>query len=162
MSPEKASTMKPHPRIRQTIKWTGAAVTVVLMVVWVGSGWIQASFPTSWGPVFILRGGCIRVFLSDPPGGWGDSLSLSVTTGDKFQFGYRRTEAGPNSRTYWTESSLPVWMVAMPVLLASALAWRLDILARRRAKQNLCSTCNYDRTGLPIGAACPECGSLPA
>jgi len=29
--------MKPHPRIRKTIKWGGAAVTVLLVVAWVGS-----------------------------------------------------------------------------------------------------------------------------
>ena len=34
--------MKPHPRIRKTIKWGGAAVTVLLVVVWIGSGWGSA------------------------------------------------------------------------------------------------------------------------
>jgi hypothetical protein len=29
--------VKPHPRIRKTIKWGGAAVTVLLAVVWIGS-----------------------------------------------------------------------------------------------------------------------------
>ena len=32
--------MKPHPRIRKTIKWGGAAATVLLVVVWIGSGWV--------------------------------------------------------------------------------------------------------------------------
>lgn len=31
--------MKPHPRIRKAVKWGGAAVTVLLVVVWIGSGW---------------------------------------------------------------------------------------------------------------------------
>ena len=31
--------MTPHPRIRKTIKWTGAAATAPLLVTWIGSGW---------------------------------------------------------------------------------------------------------------------------
>src|SRR5581483_8527771 len=34
--------MKPRPRIRKTIKWGGAAVTVLLVVVWIGSAWAAA------------------------------------------------------------------------------------------------------------------------
>ena len=32
-----AVSMKPHPRIRKTIKWGGAAVTLLLVVVWIDS-----------------------------------------------------------------------------------------------------------------------------
>jgi hypothetical protein len=41
--------MKPHPRIRKTVKWGGAAVSVVLMVVWVGSRWFFADVSTARG-----------------------------------------------------------------------------------------------------------------
>src|ERR1043166_849379 len=43
--------MKPHPHIRKTIKWSGAAVTVLLMVLWVGSGewWFVWSRPGGTG-----------------------------------------------------------------------------------------------------------------
>ena len=36
--------MKPHPRIRKTVKWGGAAVTVLLGVVWIASLWICIYF----------------------------------------------------------------------------------------------------------------------
>ena len=36
------STMKPHPKLRKTITWGGAAVTVLLVVVWIGSSSYRA------------------------------------------------------------------------------------------------------------------------
>ncbi len=53
-------------------------------------------------------------------------------------------------------------MVAVLIATITAAAWRFDTLARRRASLNLCPKCNYDRTGLAVGAVCPECGRLPA
>ena len=46
----------------------------------------------------------------------------------------------------------------------AAAARRLDALATRRARLNLCPKCNYDRTGLAATAVCPECAApgLPA
>jgi predicted Zn-ribbon and HTH transcriptional regulator len=46
-----------------------------------------------------------------------------------------------------------------PVILTSisaALLWYAD---RRRFKLGSCSTCGYDRRGLPADAKCPECGT---
>ena len=54
---------------------------------------------------------------------------------------------------------MPLWV---PALLLAIAVWRLDTLARLRAKLNLCPKCNYDRAGLAVGAACPECGLKPA
>jgi rubrerythrin len=45
--------------------------------------------------------------------------------------------------------------------ITTALAWRLDTFARRRARLNLCPKCNYDRAGIAGDAKCPECGALP-
>jgi len=41
----------------------------------------------------------------------------------------------------------------------TAVAWRLDTLARRRADRTHCPRCRYDRSGLAAGAVCPECGT---
>lgn len=35
------------------------------------------------------------------------------------------------------------------------------VVVRRRADRRRCPSCRYDRTGLPLGAVCPECGALP-
>jgi hypothetical protein len=57
---------------------------------------------------------------------------------------------------------LPLWVLAAASLLATGIAWRLDTLARRPARLNLCPKCNYHRTGLENDAVCPECGSAAA
>lgn len=98
--------MKPHPRIRKTIKWGGAAVTVLLVVVWI----------------------------------WDGQLYV-------------------NWMSYREKSVNPIWQPLAVALLATATAWWLDTLARRRGRPGLCPTCQYDRTGLPPGAVCPECGA---
>ena len=137
------------------MKWGGAVVSVVLLVVWVGSGW-------SW--------------MS-----WGDTggLSANVWRGQFFikregipaphqnlGFGFVRT--GPfrliwgyymgRSPVGWVVT-IPVWALSGPVTIATAAAWRLDALPRRRARAGLCPKCGYNRTGLAPGAVCPECGS---
>ena len=136
------------------MKWGGAAVTVLLVVVWIGSGWLLASYPTSSGRVWMVGRGCFSSFLSDRPGGFGDTLSLHSVSTYHLQFLPSSTEASPTSHTHWREWNVPMWILAVPVLAAAAIAWRLDTLARRRARLNLCQKCNYDRTGLAAGAVC--------
>ena len=76
-----------------------------------------------------------------------------------FQWWFR---FGRGSSTWAVE--IPVWVLVVPSLLITAVAWRNDILVRRRERAvrlNRCPNCNYDRTGLAAGAACPECGVTP-
>jgi uncharacterized OB-fold protein len=54
---------------------------------------------------------------------------------------------------------VPIWVIVAAAQAAAIAAWRLDTLARRRARLNHCPTCNYDRTGLPAASLCPECGA---
>jgi hypothetical protein len=149
--------MKPHPRIRKTIKWGGAALTVLLAAVWIWSGWGFVRFP--------LRGDLATV---------GGSVSLSLGSGR-----FTRTTLGivqypgwaglafdgfryeTNSGSAVTLISVPLWAPGMLSLCVTAIAWRLDTLASRRALLNLCPNCHYDRTDLAPGAACPECGAKP-
>ncbi|HVU64173.1 MAG TPA: hypothetical protein VHC70_09365 [Phycisphaerales bacterium] len=57
---------------------------------------------------------------------------------------------------------MPLWLLAAAALGVAIAASAPELLARRRARLNLCPSCHYDRAGLAAGAKCPECGMLPA
>jgi hypothetical protein len=90
----------------------------------------------------------------------------------EFETGYQRISFSPYWPRFWwlyfggpgdtLRVGIPLWLPLAPTLLATAAAWRLDALARRRACAGLCPKCGYDRAGLAASAVCPECGSLPA
>ncbi len=146
--------MKPHPRIRKTIKWGGAVVTVLLVVAWVGSGFrylgygtpsgygVELSYGWMWISHELPRPQRIGLYFIDPKrvhyyGWWFDRYNV------KGEWGI----------------AIPMWLLCMSLSFPTGVAWRLDTLApRRRARLNLCPKCNYDRTGLAMGAVCPECG----
>ena len=153
--------MRPHPRppiIRKTVKWGGAAVTVLLVVVWIGSG--------PWHRAWLFRGGWV-VYLEERALTASEDPSLDVSdvtarrewerrvNGRKMPI---RSDIFPSTRTL----RLPLWLLVVLSGVTTAVAWHLDTLARRRARLNLCPKCRYDRTGLAAGAVCPECGKLPA
>jgi hypothetical protein len=154
--------MKPHPRIRKTIKWGGAAVTVLLVVVWIGSGW--------WGVIW--SHGRVSVGLE-----MGRANFYYFPNGGLFLDGYQRThfaQAASNWRYLlgrpfpdWGGSSAPPqrwlsvplsWFVLASVL-STTITMRLDAKARRRERPHLCPNCHYDRAGLAADAKCPECGN---
>ncbi len=150
--------MKPHPRIRKTIKWGGAVVTVLLLVAWASSG-----------AVYVLLGLYERCVIGFHSGEFiVDSAHwfapfAGVDAGRYLGHGF----TWPNSwlphtgrSQYGRSIAIPLWMLVLLALSVTVAAGRLDDIARRRAKLNLCPKCNYDRTGLAIGAVCPECGAV--
>jgi hypothetical protein len=140
------------------IKWGGAAVTLLLVVVWIGSEfWSVAYFKgcmaigNDWRGVVLIWNW--RGWDTDPPKRFGPR-----STGTPRSW-VPRWERVPGRAWY---VSMPLWIPGALALTATSLAWRKDILARRRARLNLCPKCHYDRAGLAPGAACPECGHSPA
>ena len=167
--------MKPHPRpprIRKTIKWGkygGAAVTVLLVVVWIGSGWRGIGWRALNRDWITISSGNFKA--------WHWWPSKVVHTERQPGPYFSTALAGVGWRNPWTfrwESDdwhclveVPLWTPTVCAALVTTIAWRLDTLARRRAKGglNLCPKCGYDRTGLVGGkdgggAKCPECGSV--
>ena len=146
--------MKLYPRIRKTIKWGGAAVTVLLMVVWIGSGWCRAM----WASPHDFQASL-----------WGGRLEMSIGRMSQFPISqhFFKFEVEPSTLQWvphwvkwptWRLVIVPLWIFPSVTLLVTAAAWRLDIRAHRRAKLNLCAKCGYDRTGIARDAKCPECG----
>ena len=157
--------MKPHPRIRKTVKWGGAAVTVLLVVVWIGSGcwnagWVapkrDLSIDLAYGQLWIVSP---MIHFS------GDVYRNDPTLDGRTQWRMGRSPVAIWWAPYWSVSSsfslvrVPLWGPALAALALSLAAWALN---RRDASLILCPKCNYDRTGLPgaAGARCPECGAM--
>ena len=149
--------MKPHPKIRKTIKWGGAVVTVLLVSLWLGSGWFIA-LRDSKRITFAVGGGEVycRVRYNSQIGFYPAGF-VRLDRDPAWVFS-PSCQSDADSFTVW----MPLWIPVAMTWFATVVAWRLDTLARRRAKLNLCPKCNYDRTGLAIGAKCPECGAAPA
>jgi hypothetical protein len=155
--------MRPHPRIRKTVKWGGAVVTVLLVVVWIGSGWISRTWCFRSGRTLVVEAGelwCIYPLKSSFQLTPEEIEMLEGNNGwHSFRF-FWSPQWDRNKVT--TRVNCPLWIPILITILPTAIAWRLDALARRReraARLNLCPKCNYDRAGLAKGAVCPECGS---
>jgi hypothetical protein len=150
--------MMPHPRIRKAIKWVGAAVTVLLAVVWIGSATTSVSYLGANGRGVIVGRGEVSIHVE---------RTLQVPP----QFiGWRRDVLSPGTGV-WADAArtrliwpirVPMWPAVCACFLGVAIAWRLDHVSRRRERVGRCPKCSYDRTGLAVGAACPECGSACA
>ena len=144
------------------MKWGGAAVTVLLLVVWLGSAWWMMLWSS---PTCEVRasGGLLHLWTG-PRGhtmpGYFSVLSIGSFPSSPGWFSWCRFVVDRSSRSFGLD--FPLWIPIVVWLVPTARAWRLDTLARRRARLNLCPKCNYDRTGLAPGAVCPECGQLPA
>ncbi len=146
--------MRPHPRIRKTVKWGGAAATVLLVVVWIASGRWHAVIGNASGLTIRLSSGQISMGLSEAPlhADWLDGYSyLSYSPTYRWSFS--------TSAEYYEHgmATVPIWFLLLFTAGVPMLLWRQE-LKRRRAQLNLCPKCNYDRTGLAPDARCPECG----
>jgi hypothetical protein len=160
--------MRPHPRIRKTAKWGGAIATALLVGVWIGSAWWilwwgsgemnEAAIAS--GRLYFRRESSPSGAISFPKG-WSlrsaghasMDWSYEKGSGGTLNFGSRRIEI--------TDTRIPLWIPVCIMLIPTVAAWRLDVIARRRAMPHLCTKCRYDRTGLAPGAVCPECGAVP-
>jgi hypothetical protein len=148
--------VKPHSRIRKTIKWGGAAVTLLLVVVWIGSGWYSLWRMNPEGYTLGVIGG--RAVAAHAPSAMGGFLSPTGWHFVRSSFSLQWSFSLESHPSEWY-LRVPAWPVALLSAGATALAWRFDTLACRRARLNLCPKCHYDRAGLAAGAKCPECGA---
>ncbi|MCL4197374.1 MAG: hypothetical protein KJZ69_07750 [Phycisphaerales bacterium] len=138
-------------RLRSTCKWSGAVLTVLLFVVWVGSArWMVWSEPRDDLGLGI-RSGCFLLAVDE---------SGRMMSGTRFELA-----RNDHSFTWWFWTlwislnpvvgvvSIPVWFLALLLAVPTIWLWYRD---RRRAP-GLCTKCGYDLRGMDH-AVCPECG----
>lgn len=162
---EKELGVRAYPRIRKSVKWGGVVVSVLLVVVWVGSGWWGHAWYGYGGPyrgkyVSVAEGrvnigsqGSIFAILNDsliPPPAYV-VITPQEPSGFKWWFHW-------HDDSWDTSFGTPMWVLALGAVLIGAYAWRLDALAWRRDRVGFCARCGYDRKGLAAGVVCPECG----
>jgi hypothetical protein len=142
--------MKPHPRIRKTIKWGGAAVTLLLVAAWIGSGWREVGWVSRSGRGVSVGAG-VLAFTDSPPSavGWWTQPERQPR-----EWWFRSFSIGTFKWRY-----VPLWLPTVGLFVGTTIAWRLDVRARHIARLNLCPKCHYYRAGLAAEAKCPECGS---
>ncbi len=132
-------------------------VSVLLVVVWIGSGWFVGAWSRPFGLTAILfRGQILVQWSSDTPvtPWFGKFTAAYYPSAIRPWFDWKSTPGD------WSLAT-PTWLPASISLLITATAWRLDTLACRRANKHLCPKCNYTLTGLPPNSPCPECGTPP-
>src|SRR5262245_9465167 len=161
--------MKPPGRMWQSMKWTGAVVTVLLLVVWVGSAWYGCRYSgqSSSGALTqaIIGRGEFTVVWKSPwqleriiaCRWWFDRLPADSLPSPGFDWWFRVLDGGPANRNYKAVRA-PLWFPLLLTGVPTVLMFRRDRRRRRAEMRNLCPHCGYSRTGLPADHACPECG----
>ena len=137
------------------MKWSGAAATVLLLVVWVGSAcWHFGFFLEPTGGMTV-HAGRVRIGWDEPwsivpVGGWS-LLEPRSYTFDWWFDGWRGTIWSGATRTY---VFIPIWVLVLLFATPTLWLWRCD----RRRQPGLCIKCGYDLRGADH-KVCPECGS---
>ena len=146
--------MRSYPKLRKTIKWGGAGITVLLVVIWAASLRWQVSWVSRARPV-VITGVVNGMFMY---------TRVNIMPPKNLQSGWRfeHVARAPEWRVQYERSPaltsvlVVVLLPAAFTLSASLIAWRLDVVARRRS--GVCIKCGYSLVGLPAGSTCPECG----
>jgi hypothetical protein len=129
-------------RIRSTIKWGGAAVTLLVLLLWLGSALFQVGvlyrnvlYNVGSGTLLVAK-----TVRSNPPKHYYVSRNLN---------GWR----------WWFMIEpvfmMPLWFPSLLTATPTLIMWWHD----RKPLAGTCSKCGYSRTGLPADRACPECGA---
>ncbi len=156
--------MRPRPKLRTFCRWMLTILTVMLVVVWIGSRRYDLLFSRYWNS----DGRRMTLTANIVFGGFHFSIDRALHEGegpsgidwevgrDKLFFRYlaisfpERVHSVINMR-------IPLWIPVVLVAIPTALMWRTHIIDRRR-KPGMCIKCGYEISGLMGKEACPECG----
>jgi hypothetical protein len=142
----------------QSMKWTGAVVTVLLLVMWVGSAW-YACLCTNSGFSFVdIDSGGFGIHWTN----WWSLKNLEPRTwnayskqSSSFHLWFQFVSKPFNRYIQMYSIYIPIWFFALLTAVPTALLFRGDRRRRLRERGNACPKCGY-----PIGSSplCTECG----
>jgi hypothetical protein len=135
---------------RGWVRWGVWGAFALIVVVWIGSGWIWVGFSSYYGRLKIGAGVLSGAYVvgHSPEVSWMIDVRPSPI---RWRFDWWHIKPG------WAVL-VPLWCPALALgLLAGGVEWR----HRRRGRGLGLCRCGYSLTGLPAGAACPECGAEP-
>lgn len=144
-------------RMRSTIKWGGTALTVLLLIVWVGSGFAHVSVGGARPLDIGIQDGVFHCSWERPLNNrpFSRLYSYGRTVGHRRWVQWFHVWTVPTSGGTRTSVYVPIWFVAGLVGSPTVWLWLRD---RRRAP-GLCCKCGYDLRGNTSGV-CPECGAV--
>ena len=144
-------------RLRSACKWSGTVLTVLLLVVWVGSRWWRFGGLVNSRVEAGVSSGRLHVYwvepwsLIDPIRKW---FPNRLRGDEPFDWWF---DASRSTRSYGqteTEIWIPIWsLMLLAAVPTVCICWR----DRRRAPGS-CIKCGYDLRGADH-KVCPECGS---
>jgi len=143
--------------IRKSVKWGGAALAIVLLVAWIGSGWWAVHSPILGDNRFLLGSGAVAWVSYPALRSLSDSWRWIYDSPFPFVWWFSYVDNGGYYCLH-----IPLWAPLLFTLIVTGFAWRADLIARRRAMLGKCTKCGYARAGLAPDAVCPECGSAAA
>ena len=153
----------PKPsRARRIPKWTGAGLSLLVVLAWILSIWCDAQYRATDHTILILSGGWIGAVVSSlatAPGNGITDSSLNWHSRPAFRFeGPWNTfhlSGGPSSGNSVEGLGASLWFLLLLIALPTAWLWHRD---RRRIRPGCCRRCGYNLTGNTSGV-CSECGA---
>lgn len=160
------------------LRWGAAGIALLMLTGWASTYWVYAQVSKPKHGEVILAGGAVMfrnahywdnvpgIDLSDvlfvPPPAWSLHTFALQQSVAEWSRSLVWLPAWERARTWKGNTSMlvcmPLWIPFAMSAAASAWAWRRHW---KRNRHGFCAECGYDRTGLPEGAVCPECGATP-
>ncbi|MFZ2872941.1 MAG: hypothetical protein WAZ94_00490 [Phycisphaerales bacterium] len=141
-------------QLRSACKWGGTVLTILLLVLWVGSD----KFCVVSGSCYVTNGVLVLEWLNgklDLPS--IPDLSLRKAEARFYwRFGIYRAINLDSNGSYLTILHIPIWSMALLVAAPTIWFW----FRGRRRSPGLCASCGYDLRGADHDL-CPECGAPP-
>jgi hypothetical protein len=91
---------------------------------------------------------------------YGGDTPLAVNSGYGFAWPAQMPMLMTTSTPFVWIARVPFWLPSVGFAAASLVIWRVERRRRLRQRHSLCMACGYDRLGLAVGNACPECGGV--